>query len=345
MYVYMYIQKVQIILGQTIFNALLCLVSVGLVSAFMLGSIRSVFLLSLTVTMIDFDLFGCIPLLNEYLNLITMICLILAIGLMVDYLAHIMHYSTHAMPAATSGPKAQVTAAVCQIGPSVLLGASTTLVGVLPLGFASSYIFRIFFKMFIATIFLALLHAFFFLPALLLIFPVQIQAKVHPTDAKLDSPTESAVKAGASVTLWSLSKKQRHAERPLLSKWMRRSLKTSTTISTTHESETEMTTNAILPSSDASSTSSSSSSFDDYDYDDYDDDYPPPPPPPVASPFHFLARSLPSSFTPFARLASDGESPFSPQATLGRESTLSSGSIELHQSSSSKNNKVIETEM
>jgi len=201
--IYIFVTQFQVIFGQTILNLILCLCAVGTVSLFTLESVRGVGILLLTISMMDFDLVGCIPIIGEHLNLITMICLIMAIGLMVDYLAHIMHYACIASPAPTSGPSAQVEAALSHIGPSVLLGASTTLIGVLPLGFASSYIFRIFFKMFIATILLALLHAFFFLPVMMIVFPVQIQASVHPTSEVFDSPEESAARAGASISLLS----------------------------------------------------------------------------------------------------------------------------------------------
>lgn len=41
-----------------------------------------------------------------------------------------------------------------EIGPSVVVGAITTFLGILPLGFASNVIFRVFFQMFIVIILL-----------------------------------------------------------------------------------------------------------------------------------------------------------------------------------------------
>lgn len=48
--------------------------------------------------------------------------------------------------------QARIAATMGEIGPSVMLGAATTLVGIVPLSFASNAIFRVFFKMFLIII-------------------------------------------------------------------------------------------------------------------------------------------------------------------------------------------------
>lgn len=48
--------------------------------------------------------------------------------------------------------KTRIACALGEIGPSVVLGATTTLLGILPLAFAKTVIFRIFFKMFVLII-------------------------------------------------------------------------------------------------------------------------------------------------------------------------------------------------
>lgn len=47
---------------------------------------------------------------------------------------------------------ARIADALVEIGPSVMLGATTTFLGVMPLAFANNVVFRVFFKMFIVII-------------------------------------------------------------------------------------------------------------------------------------------------------------------------------------------------
>merc|ERR1719198_2124780 len=57
-----------------------------------------------------------------------------------------------------------------EMGPSVLLGASSTFIGVLPMVFANSAIFRIFFKMFVAIVLFGVAHGLVLCPVLLSMF-------------------------------------------------------------------------------------------------------------------------------------------------------------------------------
>lgn len=46
----------------------------------------------------------------------------------------------------------RIAQALGEIGPSVMVGAGTTFLGILPMAFASNVIFRVFFKMFFIII-------------------------------------------------------------------------------------------------------------------------------------------------------------------------------------------------
>lgn len=46
----------------------------------------------------------------------------------------------------------RIADALGEIGPSVIVGACTTFVGILPMAFASNVIFRVFFKLFLCII-------------------------------------------------------------------------------------------------------------------------------------------------------------------------------------------------
>ena len=111
-------------------------------------------LLTLYVTlimfMIDIDLVGMLWVLGLQINSITSINLVMAIGLVVDYSAHIVHNFT--LQDASLSRDERVRRTMVEIGPSVLLGVTTTFLGVLPLSLASSEVFRTFFKMFMGII-------------------------------------------------------------------------------------------------------------------------------------------------------------------------------------------------
>ena len=48
--------------------------------------------------------------------------------------------------------EAQVANALGEVGPSVMIGAATTFLGIMPMAFAKNFVFRVFFKIFILTI-------------------------------------------------------------------------------------------------------------------------------------------------------------------------------------------------
>lgn len=74
----------------------------------------------------------------------------MAVGLVVDYMVHIVHYFLHQDPNISKDDR--IANALGEIGPSVLVGAMTTFLGIMPLAFANNVIFRVFFKMFLVII-------------------------------------------------------------------------------------------------------------------------------------------------------------------------------------------------
>ena len=74
----------------------------------------------------------------------------MAVGLVVDYMVHIVHYFLHQDPSMSKD--ARIANALGEIGPSILVGSATTFLGIVSLAFASNVIFRVFFKMFLVII-------------------------------------------------------------------------------------------------------------------------------------------------------------------------------------------------
>lgn len=93
----------------------------------------------------------------------------LAIGLSVDYAAHVAHAFLHTESrkndAAPRTTRALIS--VRHIGAAVAYGAGSTLIAVLMLAFSSSYIFISFFRIFFLVILFGLWHGLIMLPVVL----------------------------------------------------------------------------------------------------------------------------------------------------------------------------------
>ena len=123
-------------------NLILSLAACAVVSLFVLHHPAVVALLILIVALIDLDLLGSIYFWDLDINSITTIDLVMAVGLVIDYVAHIMHYYLHQDPTVVDRDQ-RVINAMAEVGPSVLSGCATTFIGILPLIAAKSQIFRV----------------------------------------------------------------------------------------------------------------------------------------------------------------------------------------------------------
>ncbi|CAN0456876.1 unnamed protein product, partial [Scytosiphon promiscuus] len=75
----------------------------------------------------------------------------MAVGLVVDYMVHLVHYFLHQVSGRRGGSR-KIADALGEIGPSIVVGATTTFMGIMPLAFASNAVYRVFFKMFLCII-------------------------------------------------------------------------------------------------------------------------------------------------------------------------------------------------
>ena len=120
-----------------------------------------------SIISIELGVVGLMSFWDVSLDSISMINLIMCIGFSVDFSAHI---SYHFISRRYLKNSERVTDSLYALGLPITQGAISTILGVLGLMLAPSYIFITFFKMVFLVIILGALHGLFLLPVLLSLF-------------------------------------------------------------------------------------------------------------------------------------------------------------------------------
>lgn len=117
--------------------------------------------------MVGFTVLGQLASLHfwgEHLNVVTMINSIMAIGISVDYSAHFMH-TFQLTPGDSRVERVAKTYGI--IGAGIFNGGFSTLLAILPLTLADTYIFKMFFKCWFSLLIYGIAHALILLPIIL----------------------------------------------------------------------------------------------------------------------------------------------------------------------------------
>ena len=177
-----------------------CAVAVMTVVTFLfLPHILMVFLVVLTIIMILVGIFGFMHFWKLTLSSITMIHLVMSVGFSVDFSAHVC--AAYLISDSITREERARDAIRHAAGP-VLNGATSTFLGIIVLAGSTSFIFQSFFKIMFLVIFFGLLHAVFFLPAVLSLLGPENSGGVDPapelenTDSqRLESVSRSEMSA------------------------------------------------------------------------------------------------------------------------------------------------------
>merc|ERR1711916_307923 len=124
----------------------------------------------------------------------------LAVGLSIDYSAHIAHAFLHVHEETR---KARVSKALGEMGVSVINGASSTFLAVVVLSPSASYIFSTLFRVFFLSSVLGAAHGLILLPVVLLWFGSEAHSDEAPDfehdDEEDEEPAVAAKKPATQV--------------------------------------------------------------------------------------------------------------------------------------------------
>eukprot|EP01064_Diplonema_japonicum_P029554 TRINITY_DN4814_c1_g2_i1.p1 TRINITY_DN4814_c1_g2~~TRINITY_DN4814_c1_g2_i1.p1 ORF type:complete len:936 (+),score=200.17 TRINITY_DN4814_c1_g2_i1:71-2809(+) len=133
----------------------------------MIANIQLGLLVTLAIGCVDVCMLGFMPIIGVELNGISVICIVLAVGLSVDYSVHIAGAFLHVKCEEEDGRSQRAAFALWKMGPAVVNGGVSTFIAILPAGFAVSYGFKVFFRMFALIIFFGQWFGVLLLPVIL----------------------------------------------------------------------------------------------------------------------------------------------------------------------------------
>jgi len=116
------------------------------------------------ITILYVDLLGFLQLAGISINAVSYIALVMSIGLLVDFLFHILlrYYESKEL-----SREEKVKDTLQTIGSSVLIGGISTFLGVIPLAFSTSDIFFTIFITFLGLVTIGITHGLIFIPVVL----------------------------------------------------------------------------------------------------------------------------------------------------------------------------------
>merc|ERR1712232_874855 len=138
--------------------------AVSIISLVFIPHWSSVLFVAPIISILYVDLLGFLQLCGVAINAVSYISLVMSIGLMVDFLLHIL---LRFFESQESTRDAKVKDVLQTMGTSILIGGISTFLGVLPLVFSSSAIFSTIFYCFLGLVVLGVTHGLIFLPVVL----------------------------------------------------------------------------------------------------------------------------------------------------------------------------------
>eukprot|EP01064_Diplonema_japonicum_P039065 TRINITY_DN96_c0_g1_i8.p1 TRINITY_DN96_c0_g1~~TRINITY_DN96_c0_g1_i8.p1 ORF type:complete len:918 (+),score=275.72 TRINITY_DN96_c0_g1_i8:89-2842(+) len=175
----------------------------------MIANIQLGLLVALIIGFVDVCMIGFMPFIGVELNGVSVICIVLAVGLSVDYSVHIAGAFLHVKCEdgdEHSGRTQRAAFALWKMGPAVVNGGTSTFIAILPAAFAVSYVFKVFFRMFALIIFFGQWFGVFLLPVVLsfvgpdaYLTAPELKPRENPLHPEHDDPVATTTKGTTPV--------------------------------------------------------------------------------------------------------------------------------------------------
>jgi len=162
-FTWLFTEQYSIVRQEAYTNIILAVVAVFIITIFFLNHIWCALLVTINVTMVLIDVVALMWLWDLSVNSVSIVNLVLAIGLAVDYSAHV----AHAFMSATGTLNERACKAMQEMGSDVIHGACSTFLAVLVLSTSKSYIFVAMFQQFFGICVFGALHGLLLLPVVL----------------------------------------------------------------------------------------------------------------------------------------------------------------------------------
>ena len=161
------IEGFKIIKRELFMNVALAIAAVGVIVFFTVASPVTSVLITLNVSFCIIEILGFMHAFGIIIDSVSVINIVLAVGLSIDYSAHVGHCF---MVKGGTDKDQRALEALADIGAAVLNGAITTFLAVVVLLFSSSYVFEVLSRQFALTVALGITHGLILLPVLLSLF-------------------------------------------------------------------------------------------------------------------------------------------------------------------------------
>mmetsp|Transcript_14418 Transcript_14418/g.34118 ORF Transcript_14418/g.34118 Transcript_14418/m.34118 type:complete len:977 (+) Transcript_14418:69-2999(+) len=197
-YVFVFFEQFAIIIREAIVNLGLAGLACFCLVLLTVSNFIAAFYVLLMVVMVDVDILGLMWLSGLTIDSVTIINLVLAIGLVVDYSAHI----AHSFVVAKGTRQERADHALSFTGSAVFHGAMSTFVAVVVMSASTSYVFRVFFIQFFGICIFGMAHGLVFLPVLLsLVGPgeINVGAPAVKEEAVQEAQPATAAKGGVAM--------------------------------------------------------------------------------------------------------------------------------------------------
>jgi len=171
-------------------STILGTITVSILALLLIPHWQAILFVGPMVAVLYMDVLGFVELFGISINPVTYVAMVMSIGLMVDY---VMHVTLRFLEIDGKSRRAKTKETLETIGASVMIGAFSTIVGVLPLAFSSSEIFFTVFVVFFGLCFFGCLHGLVLLPVLFSMFgPLEgIDAIIKEENSKHSRHTEA----------------------------------------------------------------------------------------------------------------------------------------------------------